>query len=52
MIGGMTDLGALVFLLAFFTLAVAFVKACERVIGADVEGPQDAQPATEDKVAA
>jgi hypothetical protein len=24
-------------LLAFFALAVAFVKACERVVGADVE---------------
>jgi hypothetical protein len=33
----MTDVLMLAILVAFFALAVAFVKACERIIGPDVE---------------
>ena len=51
--GPMTDLLALVFLAAFFALAVVFVKACERIIGPDVEATRaEAEAPTEDKVAA
>ena len=34
----MTDLLLLALLVAFFALSVAFVRACERIIGPDVEG--------------
>lgn len=51
--GRMTDLAALVFLAAFFALAVVFVKACERIIGPDVEATTtEADAPAEDKVAA
>jgi hypothetical protein len=49
----MTDLGALVFLVAFFAIAVLLVKACDRIIGADVEEQKaEADVAANDKVAA
>jgi hypothetical protein len=43
----MTDILMLAILVAFFALAVVFVKACERIIGPDIEGVR-----TEDDVAA
>ena len=43
----MADVLVLVLLLAFFTLAVAFVRGCERIIGPDLE----AEAATEPEVA-
>ena len=33
----MTDILMLATLVAFFALAVVFVKACERIIGPDIE---------------
>jgi hypothetical protein len=33
----MTDILMLAILVAFFALAVVFVKACERIIGPDIE---------------
>ncbi len=33
----MTDILMLAIMVAFFALAVVFVKACERIIGPDIE---------------
>ena len=42
----MADVIMIAILLAFFALAVAFVKACERIIGPDIEGARaDEEPA-------
>ena len=43
----MADLLVLVLLLAFFTLAVAFVRGCERIIGPDLEAEATTEPETE-----
>lgn len=43
----MADLGSLVLLVAFFALALVFIKGCERIIGPDTEQ----QPADADAVA-
>jgi hypothetical protein len=51
--GAMTDLAALAFLVAFFALAVGLVKACERIIGPDVETARtETEAETSDQVAA
>ena len=36
----MTDLLMLAILVAFFALAVVVVKACERIIGPDIDAPR------------
>ena len=33
----MVDLAALALIVAFFAIALVFIKACERIIGPDVE---------------
>jgi hypothetical protein len=51
----MQDVIFLAILVAFFVLAVVFVKACERIIGPDVEAARaeaGATAATDDQVAA
>jgi hypothetical protein len=51
----MTDVLMLAILVAFFALAVAFVKACERIIGPDVEAARveaGLPPADEESAAA
>jgi hypothetical protein len=51
----MQDLIFVVILTAFFALAVVFVKACERIIGPDIEAARSeagAAETTDDKVAA
>jgi hypothetical protein len=50
----MTDLLMLAIFVAFFAVAVVFVKACERIIGPDVEAARgDAgEPATGEEQAA
>lgn len=52
--GRMTDLLAVLFLVAFFTVAVGLVKACERIMGPDVESQKadDDAAATDEQVAA
>jgi len=47
------DVGALMFILAFFGVAVLFVRACERIIGPDLEAEApDADTETETSRAA
>jgi len=49
----MSDVILVAILVAFFALAIAFVKACERVIGPDVETTRvDAAPVESDQAAA
>jgi hypothetical protein len=50
----MTDLLMLAILVAFFALAVLFVRACERVIGPDVEAArlESGSPTSEEEPAA
>jgi hypothetical protein len=50
----MTDVLMLAILVAFFALAVAFVRACERIIGPDIEAArvESGQPASDDEAAA
>jgi len=51
----MTDVLLLAVLVAFFALSVLFVRACERIIGPDLEAdvPGDAsEPAQRDQAAA
>ncbi len=40
----MQDVIFLVVLMAFFALTVVFVKACERIIGPDVEAARSESP--------
>jgi hypothetical protein len=52
--GSVEDLIFIAILVAFFALALAFIKACERIIGPDVEATrieQDA-PSSDSQVAA
>jgi hypothetical protein len=45
----MTDILMLAIMVAFFALAFVFVKACERIIGPDIEADRvDAGPAVTD----
>jgi hypothetical protein len=46
-----TDVLLLAVLVAFFALSVAFVRACERIIGPDVES-DSAETAVDERVAA
>jgi hypothetical protein len=46
-----TDLLLLGIICGFFGLALAFVKACERIIGPDIETPADTRADT-DRIAA
>jgi hypothetical protein len=48
----MTDVVLLGALVAFFALAVAFVRACERIIGPDVEAEATRDATETDEVAA
>lgn len=50
----MEDVIFVAILTAFFALAVVFVKACERIIGPDVEASRSemSTEGTDDKVAA
>jgi hypothetical protein len=50
----MIDVLMLAILVAFFALAVAFVKACERIIGPDIEAARvdSGLPASDDEQAA
>ena len=48
----MTDVILLAVLAAFFALAVAFVRACERIIGPDVEAEPGPDVADTTRVAA
>jgi hypothetical protein len=48
----MTDVVLLAVLVAFFALSVAFVRACERIIGPDVESDTAADTADEQRAAA
>ena len=41
----MADVLFLAILVAFFSLAVVFVRACDRMIGPDLEGEALAEPA-------
>ena len=43
----MTDVLMLAILVAFFALAVLFVKACERIIGPDIEAASTADDTAE-----
>jgi hypothetical protein len=43
----MADVIFLAIMVAFFALAVLFVRGCERVIGPDVEAARDAEPSSE-----
>jgi hypothetical protein len=44
----MTDILMLAILVAFFALAVVFVKACERIIGPDIEAVRNERVATDE----
>jgi hypothetical protein len=48
----MVDVILLGVIVAFFALAVAFVKACERIIGPDVESQRVDVGVDEDRAAA
>ena len=50
----MTDVIFLAILVAFFALAVVFVKACERIIGPDLEAERGrrGRPTADDEQAA
>jgi hypothetical protein len=48
----MTDVVLLVALVAFFVLAVAFLRACERIVGFDVEAEATMDATETDEVAA
>jgi hypothetical protein len=50
----MTDLLMLAILVAFFALAVVFVRACESIIGPDIEATRvdSGQPASNEEPAA
>jgi hypothetical protein len=48
----MEDVMFVAILTAFFALAVVFVKACERIIGPDVEAARGDAPASGDEQAA
>jgi hypothetical protein len=52
----MTDILMLAILVAFFTLAVVFVKACEAIIGPDIAAGRNedatGEAATDDSVVA
>jgi hypothetical protein len=48
----MTDIILVAVLVAFFALAVVFVRACERIIGPDVEADRAADEIEPDQVAA
>ncbi len=49
---GMVDVILLAIIVAFFALAVLFVKACERIIGPDVESQRVDTDVDEDRAAA
>jgi hypothetical protein len=42
----MADVAFVLIILAFFALAAAFVRACDRIIGSDEEAFADAKPET------
>jgi hypothetical protein len=44
----MVDVILVAILVAFFALAVLFVKACERIIGPDIEAARAGATATDD----
>lgn len=48
----MADVMFLAILVAFFALAVVFVRACERIIGPDLEAETTSAPAEPDQAAA
>ena len=48
----MTDVLLIAVLVAFFAVAVAFVRACERIIGPDVESDATAEATEPDRLAA
>ena len=48
----MTDVLFLVLIVAFFGLAVVFVRGCERIIGTDLEATASADTAEPDRAAA
>ena len=49
----MADAGAILFIVAFFAVAVLFVHACERIIGPDLEaGATESETETEPQQAA
>lgn len=48
----MTDIILVAVLVAFFALSVLFVRACERIIGPDVESDATADIADEQRAAA
>lgn len=48
----MTDVLLLALLVAFFALSVAFVRACERIIGPDLEADVPADVTEPDRIAA
>jgi hypothetical protein len=48
----MTDVIFLAVLIAFFALAVVFVKACERIIGPDLESQLSVDETDADRAAA
>ena len=48
----MTDVILVAIIVAFFAVSVLFVRACERIIGPDVEGDATADAADEQRVAA
>ena len=48
----MTDVVFLAVLVAFFALAVVFVKACEHIIGPDLESSARVEASDSDRAAA
>jgi len=48
----MTDVLLIAILVAFFALSVAFVRACERIIGPDLEADVPAEATEPDRLAA
>jgi hypothetical protein len=47
----MVDVLMLAILIAFFAIAVAFVRACEKIIGPDIEAQRADAPADEAQAA-
>ena len=48
----MTDVLLLAVLTAFFALSVAFVRACERIIGLDLESEAPDESTEQERIAA
>jgi hypothetical protein len=48
----MTDILMLAIFVAFFAVAVVFVKACERIIGPDIEAVRAENASTDDEAVA